>query len=54
MELDYFRDMLFDLLNDSDLKIADLNADERNKRLVVSAEDGSVFEIICRLVSSAD
>lgn len=54
MKLDYFRDKLFDLLNDSDLEIADLNADERNKRLVVSTEDGTVFEIICRLVSPAD
>lgn len=54
MDPDYFRDKLFDLLNDSDLEIADLNADERNKCLVVSTEDGAVFEIICRLVSSTD
>lgn len=54
MKLDYFRDKLFDLLNDNDLEIADLNADERNKRLVVSTEDGTVFEIIYRLVSPAD
>lgn len=54
MKLDYFRDKLFDLLNDSDLEIAYLNADERNKRLVVSTEDGTVFELICRLVSPAD
>ena len=33
MELNYFRDRLFDLLNDSErMGIADLNADERNGR----------------------
>ena len=31
MELDYFKDKLFDLLNDSEeMGIIDLNADERN------------------------
>ncbi len=49
MELNYFRDKLFDLLNDSErMGIADLNADERNSRLIVRTKDGDVFEIICR------
>jgi hypothetical protein len=49
MELDYFRDKLFDLLNDSEgMGIADLNADERNSLLTVRTEDGDVFEIVCR------
>lgn len=49
MELNYFRDKLFDLLNDSEgMEIADLNADERNSLLTVRTEDGNVFEIVCR------
>ena len=36
MELNYFRDRLFDLLNDSEgMGIADLNADERNSLLLL-------------------
>ena len=49
MELNYFRDRLFDLLNNSEgMGIADLNADERNSLLAVRTEDGNVFEIVCR------
>ena len=49
MELNYFRDKLFDLLNDSEgMGIADLNADEGNSLLTVRTEDGDVFEIVCR------
>lgn len=49
MKLNYFRDKLFDLLNDSEgIGIADLNADERNSLLTVRTEDGDVFEIVCR------
>ncbi len=41
MELNYFRDKLFDLLNDSEgMRIADLNTDERNSLLNVRTEDG--------------
>ena len=49
MELNYFRDTLFDLLNDSEgMGIADLDADERNSLFTVRTEDGDVFEIVCR------
>ena len=49
MEQNYFRDKLFDLLNDSEgMGIADLNADERNSLLTVRTEEGNVFEIVCR------
>ncbi|MEY8519230.1 hypothetical protein AALC25_20535 [Lachnospiraceae bacterium 29-84] len=49
MELNFFRDRLFDLLNDSEgMGIADLNADERNSLLTVRTENGNVFEIVCR------
>lgn len=49
MKLNYFRDKLFDLMNDSEgMGIADLNADEQNSLLTVRTEDGDVFEIVCR------
>ena len=49
MELNYFRDKLFDLLNDNEgMGIADLYADERNSLLTVRTEDGDVFEIVCQ------
>ena len=49
MALNYFRDRLFDLLNDSEgMGIADLNVDERNSLLTVRTENGNVFEIVCR------
>ena len=49
MGLDYFRDRLFDLLNDSEgMGIADLNTDERNGLLIVRTEDGNIFEIVCQ------
>ena len=49
MKLNYFRDKLFDLLNDGEgMGIADLNADEQNSLLTVRTEDGDVFEIVCR------
>lgn len=52
MELNYFKDKLFDLLNDSEgMGIADLSADERNNLLTVRTEDGNVFEIVCRMAT---
>ncbi len=55
MELNYFRDRLFDLLNDSEgMGIADLNADERNSLLTVRTGDGNVFEIVCRQVAGKE
>ena len=49
MGLDYFRDRLFDLLNDSEgMGIADLNTDEPNGLLIVRTEDRNGFEIVCQ------
>ncbi|MBD5088616.1 MAG: hypothetical protein HDT30_07365 [Clostridiales bacterium] len=49
MELNYFKDKLFDLLNDSEgMGITDLNSDEQNNLLTVRTEDGNVFEIVCQ------
>lgn len=49
MELNYFKDKLFDLLNDSDdLDIADITTDDRRSLFTVSTMDGSKFELLCR------
>ncbi len=44
MDLNCFRDILFDLLNDSEgMGIADMNADEQNSLIAVRTESGKVF-----------
>lgn len=49
MDLNYFKDTLFDLLNDSDqLDLSDITADDRNNLFTVCTADGSTFEILCR------
>lgn len=49
MELEYFRDKLFDMLNDSEnMGISDLDVDGRNNLLTVRTEGGNIFEIVCR------
>ncbi len=49
MDLNCFRDRLFDLLNDSEgMGIADMNADEQNSLIAARTEGGKVFEIVCR------
>ena len=49
MDLNCFRDRLFDLLNDSEgMGIADMNADEQNSLIAVRTESGKEFEIECR------
>lgn len=55
MELNYFKDKLFDLLNDSeDMGILDITADEKNDTLTVSTLDGNEFEIVCRQVGGKE
>lgn len=50
MKLDYFKDKLFDVLNDgsTELGIADMEPYDREDTLVISTTDGSRFEIKCR------
>lgn len=49
MDLNYFKDKLFDLLNDSDdLNIADIVTDDRCGLFTVNTTDGSTFELLCR------
>ena len=53
MDLNYFKDKLFDILNETnELDITDIIADDRSNLLTVSIAGGSVFEIECRQVQS--
>lgn len=52
MRLDYFKDVLFDLINESDaLDIEDIQSDDRANTFLVSMKDGSCFSV---LVTAAD
>ncbi len=49
MELNYFKDKLFDILNDSDkLEIADIFADDKKDLFTVATAGGDKFELLCR------
>ena len=49
MELNYFKDKLFDVLNESDdLDLADITADDRQNSFTLTTSDGSVFELLCQ------
>ena len=49
MDLNYFKDKLFDLLNDSDeLELSDIRADDKRDIFTVCTADGSVFELLCQ------
>ena len=50
MTLDYFKDKLFEMMNESDneLDITDINANEQENTFTVSTTDRSQFEIECR------
>lgn len=50
MTLDYFKDKLFEMMNESDneLDIADINANEQENTFTVLTTDRSQFEIECR------
>lgn len=48
-ELDYFKDKLFDLLNEADsLDVKDIETDDRKNIFRVSLQGGGVFEVECR------
>ena len=55
MELNYFKDCLFDLINECDsMKIADIDVQDRDDTITVTVEDGSIFEIKCRSIRETD
>ena len=46
MDLDYFKDILFDLINESDaLDVDDIQSDDRANKFLVLMKDGMAFSI---------
>ena len=46
MDINYFKDILFDLINESDaLDVADIQSDDRANTFAVSMKDGSTFSV---------
>ncbi|MCQ2419456.1 MAG: hypothetical protein MJ085_06695 [Clostridia bacterium] len=46
MKINYFKDILFDLINESDaLDIADIQSNDRGNSFVVIMKDGTSFSI---------
>lgn len=55
MELNLFKDKLFDMLNESDsMNIADIEADDAAGAFQVKTTDGDLFIIECRQGSPAE
>lgn len=50
MTLDDFKDVLFDLINESDaLHIAEIRTYDKENRFEIVTSDGAVFEVSCRM-----
>ena len=46
MDLNYFKDVLFDLMNESDaLDVEDIQSDDKENRFVVTVRGGAVFSV---------
>ena len=51
MNLNYFKDCLFDLINEWDsLDITDIEVQDRSDTITITVRDGSIFEIKCKAV----
>lgn len=51
MELDYFKDTVFELLNDSDdMAVKDIQTKDKENIFTVLLMDGSYFELECRQI----
>lgn len=54
MELNHFKDMIFEMLNESDNNmIRDINTNDKANTFGVTLQDGSVFEVQCRQIGKA-
>ncbi len=48
MELNYFKDILFDLINEWDQEIRDIRANDKEDLFWIVMGDGSVFRLHCQ------
>lgn len=55
MDLNFFKDHLFDLINDSQLLcVRDIIIKDREDRLIVLLEDGTSIDVVCSISTQAD
>lgn len=45
MDLNYFKDLLFDVINESDLPIQDIETDDANNLFVITVIDGTKYSL---------
>ncbi|MCX4272509.1 MAG: hypothetical protein OSJ71_09635 [Acetatifactor sp.] len=51
--MDYFKDKLFELLNDADdIGISDIETNDKENKLRVSLKNGLLLEIECRQIEN--
>ena len=51
MDLDYFKDKIFDLLSDSNaMNISDIETKDKENIFKILLEDGNIFEVKCRQI----
>ncbi|GFH95470.1 hypothetical protein IMSAGC003_02014 [Lachnospiraceae bacterium] len=51
--MDYFKDKLFELLNDADdIGISDIETNDKENKLRVSLQNGLLLEIECRQIEN--
>lgn len=51
MELDYFKDKIFDMLNDTNaMLISDIEMLDRENVFKILLQDGNLFEVECRQI----
>ncbi|MCI8582559.1 MAG: hypothetical protein HFH13_05455 [Dorea sp.] len=51
MELDYFKDKIFDMLNDTNaILISDIEILDRQNVFKILLQDGNLFEVECRQI----
>lgn len=52
MDLNYFKDTLFDLINEADtMEIEDITTNDKKNTFMISLIDGSRFELECKEIS---
>ena len=51
--MDYFKDKLFELLNDADdMGISDIETNDRENKFIISLQNGLLVELECRQIES--
>lgn len=49
--MDYFKDKLFELLNDADdMGICDIETNDKENKLLISLQNGITVEVVCRQI----